>query len=278
MPTEDKTRSLARIEHLLRAAGGVQSAIEDLLGRRSPIDVLEVGFGHGHALLELAWRFRARPVAFHGVDIGYKSPIKTREDLLDVVRAHEIVPAEQLAVFTLPYIDFYDATQLRFADESLDLVFTAVTIRFMRDKARHIEEVCRVLRPGGRAILHLGESNWDYPSGKICGDRLFTPYTSRLVLKHHDELVPLPEYMSLFEGDAFHFAFTRSTRCILCVDKLASASLSLHLDYDDERSMGARKVPLRNRNGEVRGGFRSVYDVRTPMYERLVASRLAVPA
>jgi SAM-dependent methyltransferase len=278
MPTEDRTRRLEDIEHLLRAAGGVQSAIEELLGRRSHLDVLEVGFGHGHALLELAWRLRDRPVVFHGVDIGYKSPIETREDLRDVARAHEIVPPHELAAFPLPYIDFYDATQLRFADETLDLVYSAVTIRFMRDKARHIEEVCRVLRPGGRAILHLGESNWDYPSGKICDERRLTPYTSRMVLKHHDELVPLPDYLALFEGDAFRFAFTRSTRCILCVDKRASGSLSLDLDYDNERSMAARKVPLRNRAGEIRGGFRTVYDVRTPAYERLVAARLTVPA
>jgi SAM-dependent methyltransferase len=272
MPTTDRTRSLDNIEELLRAAGGVQSPIEELLERRSPLDVLEVGFGHGHALLELAWRLRDRPVVFHGVDIGYKSPIKTREDLREIARENEIVPAEALASFTLPYIDFYDATELRFPDESLDFVFSAVTIRFMQDKARHIEEACRVLRPGGRAILHLGESNWDYPAGKVCDDRLLTPYTSRIVLKHGDELVPLPEYMSLFEGDTFRFSFTRETRCILTVDKLASGTLSLELDYDNERSMSGRKLPLLNRHGDVRGGFRTVYDVRTPIYERLVAS------
>jgi len=88
VPTADRTRSLADIEHLLRAAGGVESAVTGLLERRAPIDVLEVGFGHGRALLELAWRLRDREVTFHGVDIGYKSPVQAREDLRGVARSH----------------------------------------------------------------------------------------------------------------------------------------------------------------------------------------------
>jgi SAM-dependent methyltransferase len=234
-----------------------------------------VGFGHGRALLELAWRLRDRDAVFHGVDIGYKSPIQTRDDLRAVARAHGIVPASELDRFELPFIHLYDATRLHFPDESLDLVFSAVTIRFMRDKALHIEEVCRALRPGGRAILHIGESNWDYPWGRIDDDRVLTPYTNRLVLKHDDELVPLPDYLELFEGDVFRFELTRSTRCILIVDKLASGSLSLDLDYDPELSMNGRKVPLRSSRGEIRGGFRSVYDVKAPIYDRLAAARPA---
>jgi SAM-dependent methyltransferase len=275
MPTEDRTRSLADIEYLLRASGGVESAVVGLLERRSPIDVLEVGFGHGRALLELAWRLRDREVVFHGVDVGYKSPVQTREDLRGVARTYGIVPEAELDRFELPFVCLYDATRLHFPEESLDLVFSAVTIRFMRDKALHIEEVCRVLRPGGRAILHIGEANWDYPWGKISDDRLLTPYTNRFVLKHEDELIPLSDYLKLLEGDGFRFELTPSTRCILIIHKLASGSLSLDLDYNDELSMSGRKLPLRNRKGEIRGGFRTVYDVRTPVYERLAGERLS---
>jgi SAM-dependent methyltransferase len=278
VPTEDRTRSLATIEHLLRSAGGVEATVTDLLERRAPIDVLEVGFGHGRALLELAWRLRDRDVTFHGVDIGYKSPIQTREDLRGIARAHGIVPESGLAAFELPHIHLYDATRLHFPDESLDLVFSAVTIRFMRDKALHIEEVCRALRPGGRAILHISESNWDYPCGTVSDDRVLTPYTNRFVLKHADELIPLAAYLRMLEGDVFRFELTPETRCILIVDKLASGSLSLDLDYNEELSMNGRKVPLRNRKGEVRGGFRTVYDVKAHMYEQLARERLLTRA
>lgn len=271
MPTEDRTRSLANIEELLAAAGGVEPGIRALLEIREPIDVLEVGFGHGRALLELAWRLRDRDVTFHGVDAGYKSPIQRPEDLRDIAREYGIVPEAELDRLELPSIAFYDATELRFPDESIDFVFSAVTIRFMADKARHIEEACRVLRPGGRAILHIGEANWNYPWGPATDDRVLTPYTSRFVLKHGDDLVPLPDYLALFEGDVFSFGLTPSTRCILIVDKLAPGKLALELDLDDDLTMNGRKVPLRNRHGDVRGGMRSVYNVRTPVFERLAS-------
>jgi len=275
VPTADRTRSLADIEHLLRAAGGVESAVTGLLERRAPIDVLEVGFGHGRALLELAWRLRDREVTFHGVDIGYKSPVQAREDLRGVARSHGIVPEPELDRFELPFIYLYDATRLHFPDESLDFVYSAVTIRFMRDKALHLEEVCRVLRPGARAILHIGEAHWDYPWGKLNDDRILTPYTSRFVLKHGEELIPLADYLRLFERDVFRFELTPSTRCLLMIDKLKSGSLVLGLDYNDELSMSGRKLPLRNSKGEIRGGFRTVYDVKTDVYERLAGERLS---
>jgi SAM-dependent methyltransferase len=278
MPTEDRTRSLAHIEDMLQAAGGIEAAALELLERRSPIDVLEVGFGHGRALLELAWRLRDRGATFHGVDIGYKSQISEREDLRRIARTFDIVPAEEIDGFELPLIEFYDATRLRFPDESIDLIYSAVTVRFIHDKAQFAEEACRVLRPGGRAILHLGESNWDYPPGRISDERVLTPYTNRFVLKYDDELVPLPAYLKLFEDDAFRFELTRSTRCILIVDKLASGTLSLDLDYNDQLSMNGHKVPLRNRSGEVRGGFRTVYDVKPRVYERLAAEGLLARA
>lgn len=274
MPTEDRTRGLREIERLLRAAGGVEAAVSALLAQRTPIDVLEVGFGHGRALLELAWRFRDDDVAFHGIDLGYKSGIGSREDLRAVARTYEIVPEADVDGFELPDIHFYDATRLRLPDESVDLVVSAVTIRFMHDKAAFIEEVCRVLRPGGRAILHVGEANWDYPWGPAVDDRLLTPYTSRLVLRHGDELIPLGAYLELFAGETFRFGLTPETRCILTVEKRAPGSLALDLDYDDELSMPGRRLPLKNRHGEVRGGFRTVYDVRAEHYERLVAQGL----
>jgi SAM-dependent methyltransferase len=275
MPTPDRTRSLAQIEELLEASGGVEQAIRVLVALRGPIDVLEVGFGHGRALLELAWRLRDREVTFRGVDLVYRSPLQSRADLRAIAREYRIVPRAELDAFVLPRVEFGDATTLAFADETLDLVFSAVTIRFMRDKARHIEEVCRVLRPGGRAILHLGEANWDYPWGPVTGDRRLTPYTSRMVLKHGDELVPLGDYLALFEDDVFRFRLTPSTRCILVVDKLRSGTLALGLAYDEALSMNGRKVPLRNRHGEVRGGFRAVYEVGDAAFARLATARAA---
>jgi SAM-dependent methyltransferase len=267
MPQEDRLRSLSRVNELLKAAESPESALERLLESKTKLDVLEVGFGYGRALLELAWRFRGRNVTFHGVDLTRF--VADREALRDVAAEFEILPQADLATFELPHVHFYDATALHFGDESLDFVYSVVTVRFIRRKAEFLEEVCRVLRPGGYAMLHVSESHWDYPYSVATDERILTPYTNRFVLKFAGELIPLPAYLKLFEGDRFRFEATPSSRCILRIWKQATGRLSLHLDYDEVLSMSGRKLPLRNRHGEVRGGFRSVYNVRPEHYAQL---------
>jgi hypothetical protein len=71
MPSEDRLRSLAHINHHLRAAGSLEEHISRLLEKQDGrVEVLEVGFGYGRVLLELSWLFRDREVGFHGVDLN----------------------------------------------------------------------------------------------------------------------------------------------------------------------------------------------------------------
>ncbi len=266
MPERDRTRGLEQIDEILEIS--LETTIRQM-AERGQVNALEVGFGWGRALCDLAWRLRDAAVSFHGVDIGLKSPITCREDLRTTCREFEIVPESHILGFRPPAIDLYDATNLRLDDESMDFVWSAVTIRFMHDKARFIEEVTRVLRPGGRAVLHLGESKWDYPYSIATDDRVLTPYLNRMVLRFGDRLVPLPAYMRLFEAPSFRFRFTPETRCLLHIDKLSSGQISLQLDYDDALSMKGRDLPLVTRKGKLRGGFRTVYNVRPTHYEEL---------
>ena len=272
MPARDRMRSLADINEIFRAATTVEHAIADMVETRSPLDVLEVGFGYGRVLMELAWSFRGRNVTFHGIDVTRH--IEEPEALRAVARESQVIPQSEISSIDLPHLHFYDATRLQFADESLDFVFSAVTIRFIRDKATFLEEVCRVLRPGGRAMLHFGESNWNYPYSVASDARILTPYTSRFVLRHGDELIPLPAYLKLFEAGRFRFDFTTESRCIVLVSKRAAGRLDLHLDYDEELSMRGKTLPLLSSKGEVRGGFRSVYEVRPEFYRALFAEGL----
>jgi SAM-dependent methyltransferase len=177
----------------------------------------------------------------------------------------------------MPSLHFYDATRLHFPDESLDFVYSAVTIRFMRDKALFIEEVTRVLRPGGTAVLHISEGNWDYPHGPASDDRLLTPFTSRLVLRHRGELIPLGAYLRLFEDGPFVFRLSPESRCILLLEKLASGSLALGLRFNERFSATGRSLPLRDRRGEVRGGYRTVYDVSPERYREMLDRGILQP-
>jgi SAM-dependent methyltransferase len=276
MPSKDRLRSLARINHSLRAVGSLDEHISRLLEQqRGRLEVLEVGFGYGRVLLELSWLFRDREVGFHGVDLNRY--VDGPEQLRAIAETYGIIPSEDLPTARMPALDYYDATRLRFADESLDFVFSAITVRFMRDKALFIEEVSRVLRPGGTAILHIGESNWDYPHGVASDDRVLTPFTSRIVLRHDRELVPLADYLQLFAGGPFVFQLTPKSRCILQMDKLGPGSLSLGLRLNEQLSASGRSIPLRNRHGEVLGGYRTVYDVSSERFQELLDREILQP-
>ena len=276
MPTKDKFRSLAHINHHLRAVGGLDEHIHRLLEKQpSPVEVLEVGFGYGRVLLELSRLFRDREVGFHGVDLNRY--VDGPEQLRVIAQTYGIIPAEELLTTRMPALDYYDATRLRFADESMDFVYSVITVRFMHDKALFIEEVSRVLRPGGTAVLHIGEANWDYPHGLASDDRVLTPFTSRMVLRHDRELIPLADYLRLFAGGPFVFRLTPESRCILLLEKLGCGSLSLGLHFNEQLSASGRSLPLRDRYGEVRGGYRTVYDVSPERYQELVDREILQP-
>jgi ubiquinone/menaquinone biosynthesis C-methylase UbiE len=247
----------------------IEMTLSDLLAKGRPLKVLEIGFGQGRVLMELAWLFRNNEVAFYGVDKTQAPPMEKRDDLRQIARFYEIIPETELANFELPEVFFYDATRLHFDEASLDLIYSAVAIRFIENKAAFLEEVCRVLKPGGVALLHMGESNWNYPYSRICDNRILTPYTNRFVLKHEDELIPLPVYLKLFEEDAFRFDFINRSTCALRVSKFKPARLDLRLALNQELTISMKALPYRHGAGNVRGGARSVYDVRPEMYRAL---------
>jgi len=263
----NRSRSLEMLSERLGPSFLLAPAIHDLLKKRRSLDILEIGFGYGHVMLELAWLFREHEVRFHGVD--KRLNVADREELRGIARDFNLVPQADLERFTLPSIYSYDATSLHFEDESIDFVYSAFVVRFIERKEKFIEEVCRILRPGGCAVIHIGGAYWDYPYGKIIDNRRLTNYLNRFVLKYKDELIPLPIYMKLFEGNTFNFKFAESPHCILLIQKTASGKLNLNLDYNEKLSMQGRKLPLRNRKGEIKGGFRSVYEVRGKYYDAL---------
>jgi SAM-dependent methyltransferase len=259
-----RTRRLAQVERKLNASGTTLGrAIEEQLAARRPVAVAEIGFGWGPALIELAWRFRDEPVSFAGVNLERKPPVERSEDLAAVAEALEIVPAERVGELRPPAVDFYDATSLRFADESLDFVYSAITFRFIPDKVRVLEEVARVLRPGGRAILDIGEHGWEYARGPAMDPVLLTDRPSYLVLHHRLELVPLPDWLAFAGGDRFTMRMPAGGRCIVDLTKHAPGPLDCGLALDRDRTMPmsefARAAGTKPRGNRA---VRSAYGIR----------------
>lgn len=274
---DSRNRDIATIDRIFRPTGGPAGFIDEVLERRGSADVVEVGFGWGVALLDLVWRYRDRPVRFHGVDIEPKVELIDDDGVL--AWAHEcgaFPPDATARDVAMPTFAYYDATTLRLPDESVDVLYSAVTIRFIADKVAFIEDAVRVLRPGGVALLHIGESNWEYPHAAAEPEPLLTTATSRLVVRSGPNLVPLQAVLRSC-GDDVEFTVPHGDRLVLVARKVRSAGFRLGLELDADLTMNGRNVPLLNRRGEVRGGVRSVYSLPAERYRKLIDAGVLEP-
>jgi SAM-dependent methyltransferase len=255
-----KSRSLESIDKkLFRGSSTLRDTIERLLEVRRPVTVLEIGCGAGRALMELACAFRHAPVVFHAINKESGKPLASSADLRRVAHEHGL-PWDDGA--PLPALYFYDATTLHFADDSLDLIYLSSVARFIERKAEFVEEVCRVLAPGGKALIQISKSGWDYPPGPARDDLLVTTHPSRFVLTYGQELVPLPRYLKRFATSGFEFDFISAPSCVMRIRKRRAGRIALGLEFDASRSVPMTRLPFGADDvREARGGFRSVYRV-----------------
>lgn len=113
----------------------------ELLAVRPNDQVLEIGFGPGLAVQELAKRVRHGKV--HGVDV---SPLMVQQALR---RNAAPVSAGKVALHES------GVSSLPFADASIDKVLAVNSVQFWPQLDADLREVWRVLRPGGRLAIVL---------------------------------------------------------------------------------------------------------------------------
>ena len=226
---------------LFRGSSSLELIIEELLEHRRPLTVLEIGRPGGSALTELALAFRHVPVKF--CVIGYR-----------------------------PEREYVDGVNLRRLEGNcIDLIYSCKAAGRIVRKAEFIEEVCRVLRPGGVALIQLSKSPWEYPEGPVRDDLFLTPNPSGWVLTHGDDLVPLPMYLRRFARSGFEFDFSGAPGCVLRIAKRREGKLALGLEFDCERSLPIAHLPYTHEAAwRSRSGFRSVYRVSDAGYNTMI--------
>jgi ubiquinone/menaquinone biosynthesis C-methylase UbiE len=121
------------------------------LGPLSGDRCLEIGCGGG-VLLERVLAAGASSVA--GLD---HSPDMLA---LSTTRNAEALATQRLA------LKLGDASAIPWADQSFDAVFTANVFFYIQDPAAALDEVFRVLRPGGRLVIHTAPGPLPPPSLK----------------------------------------------------------------------------------------------------------------
>lgn len=120
--------------------------LQQLLGpTNKPVEnVLDIGFGHGKALVELATRFQ--PIRLVGIDADPGAKARAQQTLNQAGHTAELITANAAAT-GLP-------------DNSFDIVFCHQTLHHIVAQESALAEMLRVLKPGG--ILLLAESTKKY--------------------------------------------------------------------------------------------------------------------
>lgn len=261
-----RNRSLGQINHkLLERSRILEDEIDALLRERASVNVLELGFGEGRVLMELASAYRERPVRFHGVD-GHHGE---RPELREVASRYEIAQGSEV---TLPDVRYYrlglplediptqNPRDLEFDDETIDLVYSAVMIRFVRDKAQLLEDVARVLRPGGLALLHIGGSGCRYEPLAVGPEERITPGPAYLVVRDDERLIPVEEHMGSRSSASVTVEAINEPHLVVRLRKLARGRLDLGLELDAATPMGDLRYEVRP--GIFDDGVQSVYRPR----------------
>jgi ubiquinone/menaquinone biosynthesis C-methylase UbiE len=265
-------RNLASINRkLLKNSEILQTSIQERLGGDRTTAVLDIGCGVGVALLELAWMFRVENARFVGINKECGEPLASREDLRDTARRIGLAPDDAIERFQLPELFFGDATHMPFDDESFDVIYASSVLRFVPYKAEFLEDVVRVLRPGGVALLRVGGKGWDYPFGPALDSPRLTPFAARWVLKHRDELIPLETYLELVSGGDVTFELINRPNCIVRVTKHRRCAPALGLRYLASLSLPMLQLGYGDDDrGLAKSGVRSVYEVTDVAYRMLL--------
>jgi len=131
-------RSFGAASRSYDAAARLQAVVRDeLLSRldllrRPPRAVLDLGTGTGLAAVELKKRFRSAAVTAADIAAPMLQVARGRSRFWRPIRCVEA-----------------DAEQLPFEDGSFDLVFTSLMLQWLQPPDRALQEIRRVLRPGG---------------------------------------------------------------------------------------------------------------------------------
>ena len=267
-----KSKALRGVDDKLLAGSHLlEFTLSELVARGNPVSVLEIECGSGRALMELAWEFRNEEVRFHGHTASRGDPLADSGDLLRTADDHGIGDDSTLRSMELPGLHFGDPTRLDLPDDSIDLVYVPSVVRYLARKAELLEEILRVLAPGGVAFVRISGEGWDHPHCEALPEPELSGNPCRFLIRHGNEIVPLEAALALAGERGLEFEMINLPACVVRLSKRAPGPVSLGLRFDDALTLPLRTLRFREATGRVKqGGIRSVYEIDADAYRRLV--------
>lgn len=138
--------------------------------------VMEIGTGNGRVIMELKKLFR--DAEFYGVNKEKTHEFYRRESFAVTAVNFNIMVKEDLVNLELPFVLFQDldfGVRIPYGDNKFDVIYTQNTLRHFKYKFELMNEIMRVLKPGGVSI------HADLPAINV--------YDKGLVMDIHDVVV-----------------------------------------------------------------------------------------
>lgn len=135
----------ARLNFLASVAQYSSSFVTSVDGKANPLKVIDVGCGTGHLLLALSNRLQ-KPLRLYGLDFSDSAIRRSRR----LVPSVEFVVA---SVYEIPY-----------PDDNFDMVTCTETLEHLQRPEDALQEMFRVLKPGGQLVVTVpdgAKDDWD---------------------------------------------------------------------------------------------------------------------
>ena len=238
----------------------IKRFIQRRLKQEKIVRVLEIGFGEGRCLIELRALFPDKRVELFGINNIKMGGMRKQADFITNAKKFGV----HIDTHLLPKPYFYDAGNgLKFKDNYFDVVISQVAFHYVSDKAKLIEEIWRVLKPSGKAFLHIDEM----PTSNYPDFMKINPETPRFTIYNKNgKLIKSKTYVADLRKKGYEIylrnAYKKKNQRVLLIRKNNSKKLSLNLILDGNSTLNMSKMKRTDKyktDGAVWWGTRSVY-------------------
>jgi len=188
---KSRSRGLSKLN---RRVGDITKVIRPRLRHASPVSLLEVGCGYGAALLELAILY-GKQVTLVGINKMQESGYE--QNMMALALQAWGLSEQDIKDFKFPEILYFDVCHpWPLPDNFFDIIYSQHAFLWFEDKVKVLEEIHRVMKANGLALLDLQVKR---SAGK----------SSIVILKGSEEIA-FWDYVRKFENLTFHLPARRS--------------------------------------------------------------------